>query len=90
MTPASLLITKSGKRLVGDSGHNSTHKAKVPLSLEELIVNNGQLIRDDDRKIAYRRLQPRSNIVLFESAAELCTENHYTEHKPEKNVSCEM
>jgi len=24
------------------------------------------------------------------SEAELCTENHYTEHKPENNVSCEM
>jgi hypothetical protein len=51
-TPARLLIAKSGKRLFGDSGYNYTHKGKVPLSLEELIVSNGQSIRDDDRKIA--------------------------------------
>jgi len=61
-----------------------TNPRKGPFPFEKWMLHNGQQVGDDNNEIVATTTiyEQRSHLqVAFESATELCPENHYTGHK---------
>jgi hypothetical protein len=80
-----IYTTKYDKCLGSERKEISTYKLKDPLSFEIWIVRTCQLNRDDDCGIFVTMISTKEQrsivCVALAAAAELCPENHCTEHK---------